>query len=132
MKALSRRSLMRLLPGFVIGGKKVLQDTASVAAEQLALAPSGAIRGAIAEPGFDGGAGRTGWALKRLSELADPRHQERERGWFRGPTRLDPDLAACRSMSLSVRIQMQAARDFERSQKDTKSYLDGVIAGIWD
>lgn len=128
---ISRRSLIRLLPGSVIGGKKVLQDFATKSAEQLAL---GMPHEAGVEMPMSGGFGsdNTGWALKRLAKLTNPAQEKREREWFKRPSRLDPDLASCQSMSLAVRMHIQADRDYRRHVEQERMYLNGVIDGVWD
>lgn len=45
---------------------------------------------------------------------------------------LDPDLASMRSISLSVKIEMQRERNFKREIARTKSYYEKVIAGVFD
>lgn len=45
---------------------------------------------------------------------------------------LDPDLASMRSMSLSVRIEMQRERNLQRSIDRERSYLNGFLEKVLD
>lgn len=124
---LSRRSFFGLFPAAAVGGKAALKEAAAKAAEGLALGPSFSDAPLPAPmPSSD-----TAWAMRDLRRFADPALKAERRARIR-PTRLDPDLASNRSMSLSVKMLMQADRDFERSEQSERTYLERVISGWWN
>lgn len=130
---LNRRKFFGLLPGAVVGGKAAAAQAATELAETMALgkpALSGAIGYANGAP-YPGGnpANNIDWARNALKRLTSHERERRAREW--SVTRLDPDLAVNRSMSLSAKILIQKDRDIERSFANERSYLEGVIAGFW-
>lgn len=128
---LNRRSFFGLIPGAALGVKPAAAALAAEA-ERLAL---GGLQ-AIGHPDrpYPGGsvvAGDTDWAQRRLLEFMRP--AERVRRWEQTiVTRIDPDLASMRSLSLSAKMAIQKQRDFDRHEKSQIGYWEGVIAGIFD
>ena len=45
---------------------------------------------------------------------------------------LDPDVACLHSVSLGRKIEMSRWRQYDRSRRRERSYLQGVIDGLWD
>lgn len=129
----NRRSFFGLIPGAALGGKQAAVALAAEA-EKLALGsggfspPEGFYPESLSDavPGED-----RGWAARRLAELMDA--NKRARRWEHTfVTRIDPDLASMRSLSLSAKMAMQKQRDFDREEARTRTYLEGVIAGIFN
>lgn len=129
---MNRRGFLKFLPAAVIGGKQA----AAEAAEKLALGNVGAL-GSVGFPPSVGmihspdSSDSTTWARRNLTRLLDPRWLEQRREQI-GVAVLDPDLASMKSLSLSVRISMQKDRNFEREISRERSYLEKVIAGVFD
>ena len=125
---MNRRGFLGLLPGALVGGKAAAKE----ATEKLALGASGQ-SAALANVGYGTGGAPSidgSWALKALKRVTSGVERERRhREW--NVQRLDPDLAANRSMSLSARMLIQKDRDIERSMVNERTYLEGVIAGLW-
>lgn len=134
---LNRRSLLALIPGAALGAKPV---AAAFAAEAEKLALAGLQAGMQAIPdvatntprrGSVVALGDTDWARRRLAEFIRP--AERARRWEQTfVTRIDPDLASMRSLSLSAKMAIQKQRDFDRHEKSQIGYWEDVIAGVFD
>lgn len=128
----SRRSFFGILPGAALGGK---QAAAALAAEAEKLAGVQAL-GASDTPYPQPSAVQVAvesskWAAARLDQFFRP--AERARRWDQtSVNHLDPDLVSMRSMSLSARMTIQKQRNFDRHEMRERSYLEGVIAGIFD
>lgn len=71
-------------------------------------------------------------AKRRIAELIDGRPARRG-DYLRNISRLDPDLADARSLSMSARIRLQAerneARDFERQHSWMQEELSLLLRG---
>lgn len=135
---MNRRSFLKFLPAGVIGAKQA----AAEAAEKLALGadPIGGLgymdaeRGMPAPPtGYIGSSTLSSrdWATNDLKRLIDPGWLRERRETIRVQS-LDPDLASMKSMSLSVRIEMQKDRLLARHVEREKTRLEKIIAGVFD
>ncbi|MDP2618604.1 MAG: hypothetical protein Q8P46_00265 [Hyphomicrobiales bacterium] len=78
-----------------------------------------------------GGPNDRSWAAQSLKRLFNPALLE-QRKQNMVVTRFDPDLAANRSMSLSVKMLIQRERNFKRETESERTYLQQVLDGTWD
>lgn len=122
---MKRRGFLSLLGGAAVAGPGMVKQAAgSVGLEAMALpglpmdygveAPysSGRLGGSVSDS-YDHG----NWLRERISEIVGMSDAERrDRIASQHVSLLDPDLAACRSFSLSFKIQEQRRRNFERYQ----------------
>ena len=129
---MNRRSFLKFIPAGVLGAKQA----AAQAAEKLAfgvgeigLEASSATD--MPMGGIAGSGDYAGYARKRLAQMLTPWWQELRRRGI-SVSRLDPDLASMRSLSLSVRMQMQRDRNFERIMADERAHYEGALSGLFD
>lgn len=128
---MNRRSFLKFLPAGVVG----VRQAAAEAAEKLALG-DGRIGGlGYMDHDTVGELGPMGWggptndrAVKDLKRLLDPEWLKAKRETIQVRS-LDPDIACMKSMSLSVRIQIQKDRLLARHVERERSILEKIIAG---
>lgn len=111
--ALGRRGFLGAMLAAPVAGKAAAQQAADMALNASRASSHGLIDGGMAVSGgtWDEGA----FLKKRLEAILLRRSKigEMVREKRRTITRLDPDLAANRSMSMDTRIRIQARRDAE-------------------
>lgn len=129
---MKRRGFLGLLGGAVAAGPAGVAD--AVTPQALKLRHLG-IAGTLArvDEASPSDAGRADWAKQRLKKLlgwgSEAREMRRRRYWLEG---LEPDVAALRSVALSQKVRISRRIAFERDEAQQKTYLEGVIAGLWD
>lgn len=135
---MKRRNFLGFLGGAAIAGPSAAK--AAVSSVGMAdLAPMGinmlGTSGVGGAPtlAWGGSTDNIGYAKDGLKKLVGMTKAERERRkrnhYFQG---LDPDTASLRSISLTSKIRLAKDRSFEASERDQKTYLQGVIDRIWE
>jgi acetyl-CoA acetyltransferase len=119
----SRRSFFGILPGAALGARAAAAESLALGEGTLAALP-GVMQ--MMPVGID-----KANAIKELARLALPSARDRMMAdaWV---SRLDPDLASMHSMSLAVRFQMQRERQVDREMAKRKTWLEGIVAGLWE
>lgn len=135
---MKRRKFLAFLGGAVASGPsaaKVVAEQASLESLRLGSIGIGSVVGGpvpASQDMFGESYERTNWAKEALKTLTGMSALERDRMRRRTHINsLDPNIAACRSMSLVAKIRLSKDLAFEREQREQKSYLEGVIAGWW-
>ncbi len=129
---MKRRSFLGLLGGAAAAGPSNVAN--AVTPQALKLRHLG-IAGTLArvDEAEPSDAGRVEHAKQRLKQLigwgSEARAMRRRRYWLDG---LEPDVAALRSVALSQKVRISRRIAFERDEATQQSYLEGVIAGLWE
>lgn len=126
---MNRRSFLKFIPAVGLASKTAAKEAiAKASGVDFGLSgfneiPSG--------PGLSGAAVDRGWALKKLAEVLDGTYRDKlAENTIVG--RLDPDLAAMQSMSISARVFIQKERLIERAVKSERTWLERIIRGEED
>lgn len=131
MSGLNRRGILGLIASAPMAAPAVASELAGIRGggiggvllQQRAMNYAGE---AVASPST-GFADMRDWASDRLKRLTENR-SVRVRELMRHTTRLDPDLASSRSLSLSAKIRLQAIRDEQVEFEQESKSLTGQIA----
>ncbi len=140
---MKRRAFLGFLGGAAVAGPTAAKSAADMAIADLAVADLAV--GNVAFPSMgaslDGAAGgmnaatssNIGWATERLRKLvgaSDAEQRQKFRDFY--VATLDPNIASCRSLSLTTRIRVSKRIQFDRQNEDRRTYLQGIIDGLWE
>lgn len=133
MTNLSRRGFFGLIPGAAVGGKQAIKAAADVASEGLVFGGVGGLDSTPEQgPLLPGPSTTREWALREMANFANPFYADARREEWGRVNRLDPDIAALRSMSLSARILLQSERNIARQEANQQRWFDRAVAGAFD
>jgi len=132
----TRRAFFALFGGAVAAGPAAAKTAAQMTMADLSVGKLGLSLGSSMVSGSPAGSinetSQVGWAKDSLKKLAGVSKVERamrkQEFYFDG---LDPQIASLRSISLVNRIRISRDIQFERSEVRQRSYLEGVISGLW-
>lgn len=133
--SVGRRGFLRLLAAAPIAAPVVAREAAQKAG--IGAVGLGVDRFSSGDcgpsPSNDEGEWLTGWCRRVLSKEWEAEKRREGKNWL--PSRLDPDLASSRSLSLSAALRIQQGRDIERrirrEREDAQSrYLNFFKAGF--
>lgn len=127
---MKRRKFLGLLGGGVVAGPQAVKSAAEMSMVDLRTQGIGAFAGATtAMPE----AAQKTWASERLKRLAGITAPERE---YRirniDVHSLPEDIAVLRSVSIGTKIRMSRPVIYERSDRQERNWLDGIVKGWWD
>jgi hypothetical protein len=134
---MKRRAFLGFLGGAAIAGPSVAKTATQAAVTDLSLNKMGIAGGIYDAPSLGQGIAsdalsHVSWAKNRIKDIAGMSQAERamrKRQYFTSD--LDANVASMRSVSLVNKIRISRDVQFERSEVREKSYLEGVIAGLW-
>jgi hypothetical protein len=131
--AVKRRSFLQLLGGAAAAGPQAAKSAAEMAFVDLSLFDTGIAGGPHYPPPARESSDATGWAREDLKKMLAkaPAAIERERRDWR-VTALEPDVAVLRSVALGAKIRMSRERQFWRARRMRQTFLEGILAGLWE
>lgn len=129
---MNRRGFLKALAGAVAAGPRAA-SAAVQEAEKLVLEglPGDSVIPSVGSWGPAPAQSSLVWATRGLARLTNPMYREHIRSQI-GVSRLDPDLASMRSMSLSVKVGIQQERNYHRALENEKTYLEKALTGLFD
>lgn len=129
---MKRRAFLGFLGGAAVAGPQAAKSAAQMTMADTSFAGLGLARnmGALAAGSESPDKSWAVTSLKRLVGMSDVEVARRKRGHY--VDGLDPEVASLRSVSLVHKVRMTRDRAFERRNQDERTYLEGVIAGLWD
>ena len=133
---MKRRAFFGFLGGAAVAGPSVAKSAAQMTVSDLNLRQAGV---AMLGSGLDAAESQCvrsdpkTYATKELARFLGktPTQRAREKAdhYVNG---LDPEIAVLRSVALPAKIRMTRAVDYERSVRNRKTYLEGILAGWWE
>lgn len=113
--SVGRRGFLRLLAAAPVAAPVVAREAAQkagIGTVGLGVDQYSSSGSCGPSPSNDEGEWLTGWCRRVLSKEWEEEKRREGKSWL--PTRLDPDLAASRSLSLSAALRIQQDRNIER------------------
>lgn len=130
---MKRRGFLAFMGGAAVAGPGMAKQAATQTLADLSLAP---VVGDLVPTGDSiGGSigGSRDWQVRELAQLVGRSAAQHAFNQSRVEvTRLDPDLASYRSISLSAKIMIQRERTYWREFERNRTWLEKAIAGWFD